>query len=59
VEITAALSERDIEKAKKAAGRADIYGLWADFREWNMNKQNDIECLEAAFIGWCKKKRQA
>jgi hypothetical protein len=57
-ELTNALSEKNIEKAKKAAGRADIYGLWADFREWNMSQQNDIECLEAAFIGWCKKKRQ-
>ena len=59
VELTTALSEKNIEKAKKAAGRADIYGLWADFREWNMSQQNDIKCLEAAFIGWCKKKRQA
>lgn len=59
VEITAALSERDIEKAKKAAGRADIYGLWADFREYNMDKQNQLKNVNAAFIGWCKKKRIA
>ena len=58
-ELTVALTEKSIEKAKKAAGRADIYGLWADFREWNITQKNDIKCLEAAFIGWCKKKRQA
>ena len=57
VEITNALSERDIEKAKKVAGRADIYGLWADFREYNMTKQNQLDNVTASFIGWCKKKK--
>lgn len=56
-EITHALSEADIAKAKKAAGRADIYGLWADFRQYNMNANKQLDNVTAAFIGWCKKHR--
>lgn len=54
-EITQALSEMNIAKAKKAAGRADIYGLWADFRQYNISRQTEIENVTAAFIGWCGK----
>jgi hypothetical protein len=56
-EITHTLSESDIAKAKKAAGRADIYGLWADFRQYNMKANNQLDNVTAAFIGWCKLKR--
>ena len=56
-EITHALSEADIAKAKKAAGRADIYGLWSDFRQYNMDANNQLDNVTAAFIGWCKSKR--
>jgi plasmid replication initiation protein len=56
-EITHALSEADIAKAKKAAGRADIYGLWSDFRQYNMAANNQLDSVTAAFIGWCKLKR--
>ena len=56
-EITHALSEADIAKAKKAAGRADIYGLWADFRQYNIKHSNQLDNVTAAFIGWCKRKR--
>lgn len=56
-EITQALSEADIAKAKKAAGRADIYGLWADFRQYNMDANKQLDNVTAAFIGWCKSKR--
>ena len=56
-EITHALSDADITKAKKAAGRADIYGLWSDFRQYNMDANNQLDNVTAAFIGWCKSKR--
>lgn len=56
-EITHALSEADIAKAKKAAGRADIYGLWSDFRQYNMSANKQLDNVTAAFIGWCKLKR--
>ena len=56
-EITHALSETDIAKAKKAAGRADIYALWADFRQYNMSANNQLDNVTAAFIGFCKKHR--
>lgn len=56
-EITRALSRVDITKAKKAAGRADIYGLWAEFRQYNIEKQTELENVTAAFIGWCNKHR--
>jgi plasmid replication initiation protein len=56
-EITHALSEADIAKAKKAAGRADIYGLWSDFRQYNTDANNQLDNVTAAFIGWCKSKR--
>ncbi len=56
-EITHALSEADIAKAKKAAGRADIYGLWSDFRQYNMDANKQLDNVTAAFIGWCKSKR--
>lgn len=54
-EITRALSGADITKAKKAAGRADIYGLWNDFRQYNMSRNTELENVTAAFIGWCGK----
>ena len=54
-EITHALSTAEIAKAKNAAGRADIYALWADFRQYNMTRQNKLENIAAAFIGWCGK----
>jgi plasmid replication initiation protein len=54
-EIKHALSEADITKAKHAAGRADIYGLWADFRQYNISQQTELENVTAAFIGWCSK----
>jgi len=56
-ELTHALSEADITKAKKAAGRADIYGLWHEFRQYNMSTNNQLDNVAAAFIGWCKAKK--
>lgn len=57
LELTQALSDTDISKAKKAAGRADIYALWDDFREYNTAKGSKLDNVTAAFIGWCKKKK--
>ena len=54
-EITHALSTAEIAKARNAAGRADIYALWAEFRQYNMTRQNELENVAAAFIGWCGK----
>ena len=56
-ELANALTDTDISKAKKAAGRADIYALWADFREYNINKGSKLDNVNAAFIGWCKTKK--
>jgi plasmid replication initiation protein len=56
-ELTHALSNADINKAKKAAGRADLYALWDDFKAYNINKGSELESVTAAFIGWCKAKR--
>jgi len=57
VELTHALSNADISKAKKAAGRADLYALWDDFRAYNISKGSELESVTAAFIGWCKAKK--
>lgn len=56
-ELTHAMPSADINKAKKAAGRSDIYALWDDFRAYNINKGSEIENVTAAFIGWCKAKK--
>ena len=56
-ELAHALTGADITKAKKAAGRADIYALWDDFRAYNISKNSKLDNVTAAFIGWCKKKR--
>ena len=56
-ELSHALSEANITKAKKAAGRADIYALWDDFRTYNINKGTQLDSVAAAFIGWCKAKK--
>ena len=56
-ELTHALSSADINKAKKAAGQADLYALWDEFRTYNINKGTVLENVTAAFIGWCKAKR--
>lgn len=57
LELTHALSSADINKAKKAAGHADLYALWDEFRTYNINKGTVLESVTAAFIGWCKAKR--
>lgn len=57
LELTHALSSADINKAKKAAGHADLYALWDEFRTYNINKGTVLENVTAAFIGWCKAKR--
>lgn len=57
LELTHALSSENINKAKKAAGHADLYALWDEFRTYNINKGTVLENVTAAFIGWCKTKR--
>lgn len=57
LELTHALSSADISKAKKAAGHNDLYGLWDEFRTYNINKGTVLENVTAAFVGWCKAKR--
>lgn len=56
LELTHALSGEDISKAKKSAGKTDIYALWDEFRTYNLNKGTVLENVAAAFIGWCKAK---
>jgi len=56
-ELTQALSSTSITRAKKAAGRADIYVLWDDFRVFNSSKDSELRNVTAAFIGWCKVKK--
>lgn len=57
LELTHALSGENISKAKKAAGKADLYALWDEFRTYNLNKGTVLDNVTAAFIGWCKAKR--
>jgi plasmid replication initiation protein len=44
------------EKAKRAAGRLDVYYLEGEFRDWMAGKAPPKKGYEAAFIGFCKTK---
>ena len=56
--IPATPSPALVEKARKAAPGFDVYALYADWREFARTQAEAPRSLDAAFLGFCKKRRK-